>query len=169
MSSHVPVAMPVVLSARYAVQIEGVTCSRNAAVSTEPRPARPNRLAAVMSSAVHASASAVGRRGIPAPRRASITASAPASTVAETAGTSAVQNPDSAKYPAQAALLTLVSAAHDQDTPAVSPVRARRASWGRNCGTARIAATRGSNLTTACIGDPSVARQESFAMKVYCE
>src|SRR5215469_91214 len=63
----------------------------------------------------------------------------------------------------------LVSAAHDQDTPAVSPVRARRASWGRNCGTARIAATRGSKLTTACIGDPSVARQEGFAMKVYCE
>jgi len=96
MSSHVPVAMPVVLSARYAVQIEGVTCSRNAAVSTEPRPARPDRPAAAMSSAAHASASAAGRRGNPA-LRASITASVPASTVAEMAGTSAVQNPDSAK------------------------------------------------------------------------
>ena len=50
-----------------------------------------------MSSAVHASASAAGRRGNPAPRRASITASVPASTVAEMAGTSAVQKPDSAK------------------------------------------------------------------------
>src|SRR5215468_293642 len=63
----------------------------------------------------------------------------------------------------------LVSAAHDQDTPAVSPVRARRASWGRNCGTARIAAARGSKLKTARIGDPRVARQVgSFATKFYC-
>src|SRR5689334_23831815 len=77
------------------------------------------------------------------------------------AGASAVQKPDSAKYPAQAALLMLVSAAHDQDTPAVSPVRRRRASWGRNCGTARTAAIRGSRLKTACTGDPSVDRMEA--------
>ncbi|HEX6522182.1 MAG TPA: hypothetical protein VF070_19580 [Streptosporangiaceae bacterium] len=77
------------------------------------------------------------------------------------AGTSAVQNPDSAKYPAQAALLTLVSAAHDHDTPAVSPVRRKRASWGRNCGTARTAATSGSKLKMARIDDPSVARKEA--------
>src|SRR5262249_37010659 len=63
----------------------------------------------------------------------------------------------------------LVSAAHAQDTPAVSPVRARRASWGRNCGTARIAATRGRKLKMACMGDPSVARHGSFAVKVYCD
>src|SRR5260370_34981426 len=61
----------------------------------------------------------------------------------------------------------LVSAAHDQDTPAVSPVRRRRASWGRNCGTARIAATRGSKPNTTCIGDPSVARVEALAATVY--
>ena len=63
----------------------------------------------------------------------------------------------------------LVSAAHDQDTPAVSPVRCRRASWGRNCGTARIAAASGSKLNTACIGGPSVARLESLVMTVYSE
>jgi hypothetical protein len=97
MSSHVPVAIPVVSSARYAVQTEGVTCSRNATVSAVPRPARPDRPARVMSSAAQASASAAGRRGIPAPRRVSITASVPASSVAEKAGTSAVQNPESVK------------------------------------------------------------------------
>src|SRR6476469_8624668 len=166
MSSHVPAAMPVVRSARYAVQTEGVTCSRKAAVRAVPRLARPDRPAAV-SSAAHASVSAAGRRGNPVPLRASITASAPASTVAEMAGASAVQKPDSAKYPAQAALLMLVSAAHDQDTPAVSPVRRRRASWGRNCGTARTAAIRGSELKTACTGDPLRRLDGSLTTKVY--
>ena len=96
MSSHVPVAMPVVRLARYAVQTEGVTCSTKATVSAVPRPARPDRPAAAMSSPAHASASAAGRRGNPV-RRASMTACVPASSVAEMAGTSAVQNPDSAK------------------------------------------------------------------------
>ncbi|MBV9796057.1 MAG: hypothetical protein JO016_19200 [Actinobacteria bacterium] len=50
-----------------------------------------------ISRAAHPTATAAGRRGTPAPRRVYITASTAASTVAETAGTSAVQNPDSAK------------------------------------------------------------------------
>jgi len=41
MSSHVPEEMPVGRTVRYAVQTEGVTWSRNAAVSSAPRPARP--------------------------------------------------------------------------------------------------------------------------------
>src|SRR5215467_13462817 len=63
----------------------------------------------------------------------------------------------------------LVSSAHDPDTSAVSPVRARRASWGRNCGTARIAATRGSKLKTARTGiSLLLGWVGSFATKVYC-
>jgi hypothetical protein len=49
-------------------------------------------------------------------------------------------------------LFTLVSAAHDHDTPAVVPARRTRTSWGRNCGTARNAAASGSNANTVCIG-----------------
>jgi hypothetical protein len=49
-------------------------------------------------------------------------------------------------------LFTLVRAAHDHDTPAVVPARRTRVSCGRNCGTARNAATRGSNGYTVCIG-----------------
>src|SRR6476660_7728008 len=41
MSSHVPEEMPVGRAVRYAVQSEGVTWSRNAAVSSAPRPAWP--------------------------------------------------------------------------------------------------------------------------------
>ena len=71
------------------------------------------------------------------------------------AGTSAVQKPDSAKYASQAALFTLVSAAHDHDTPAVVPARRALNSCGRNCGTARNAATSGSDANTVCIGTVS--------------
>ena len=59
------------------------------------------------------------------------------------------------------ALVPAISATVLAGTLAVSPVRRRRASWGRNCGTARIAATSGSKLNTACIDDPSVARMEA--------
>jgi len=43
----------------------------------------------------------------------------------------------------QAALLTPVKAAQDQDTPAVSPVVASLWIWGRNCGTAQQVAVIG--------------------------
>jgi hypothetical protein len=66
--------------------------------------------------------------------------------VTDVAGTSAVQNRESAKYAIHPPLLTLVRAAHDQDTPAVSPVRQTRVSWGRNCGTANTAAATGSQF-----------------------
>ena len=64
--------------------------------------------------------------------------------------------------------MTLVSAAHDQDTPAVSPVRRSRASWGRNWGTASIAATSGSKLRAARIDNPPVVWRESQITTFYC-
>jgi hypothetical protein len=73
----------------------------------------------------------------------SIVASAPARSVAEEAGTSAVQNPESAKYANQAALFTLVSVAHDQETPAVSSVPLSLRTCGRNWGIANAVAAIG--------------------------
>src|SRR5262249_46654103 len=81
-----------------------------------------------------------------------------ANTVAATAGTSAVQNPDSAKYTSHAALFTLVSAAQDHDTPAVEADRRRAlANCGRNCGTANATATNGNDSNRALI-DVLIAR-----------
>ena len=54
MSSHVPEEMPVGRAVRYAVQTEGVTWSRNAAVSSAPRPARPAAAPAAASVIAHA-------------------------------------------------------------------------------------------------------------------
>jgi hypothetical protein len=67
----------------------------------------------------------------------------PARTVAKEDGTSAVQYPERAKYASQAALLRLVSVAHDQETPAVSSVPLSLRIWGRNCGIANAVAANG--------------------------
>jgi hypothetical protein len=67
-----------------------VTCTTKAAVSSVPRPVRPATAKAAASTATQAPTSAAGR-ALACPRRASIVASAPASSVAEQAGTSAVQ------------------------------------------------------------------------------
>ena len=61
MSSHVPEEMPVGRAVRYAVQTEGVTWSRNAAVSSAPRPARPAAAPAAASVIAHAAIRAAGR------------------------------------------------------------------------------------------------------------
>jgi hypothetical protein len=94
------------------------------------------------SSALHAVVSISGRD--PARTRpVSMIASSPARMATDTEGTSAVQYRASAKYAVQAALLTQVSAAHDQETPTVSAVDQRRRIWGTNCGTAKAAAATG--------------------------
>ena len=82
---------------RYTVHTDGVTWSAKATARAEPSPVRPDAAAAVSSTIAHAEASTRGRFGMPPPRRASTTASWPDKTVAEMAGTSAVQKPDSAK------------------------------------------------------------------------
>jgi hypothetical protein len=97
MSSQVPRDTPVVSRDRYTVHTDGVTCSANATARAEPSPARPDTAAAVTSTIAHAETSTRGRFGRPPPRRASTTARYPDSKVAEKAGTSAVQKPDSAK------------------------------------------------------------------------
>jgi hypothetical protein len=75
---------------RYAVHTEGVTWSRNAAVSSAPRPARPATAPAAASVIAHAAIRAAGR-GPGRRRRRSMTASVPARSVADVDGTSAVQ------------------------------------------------------------------------------
>ena len=151
--------------------------SRKATVRAVPRPMRPNRLVAVMSSAVHAKASAAGRRGTPAPRRASITARARARARRRDGGNERGPETRQREVAGPGGVVDARQRGpRHQDTPAVSPVRARRASWGRNCGAARIAAASGSRLKTACIDDPSVARiktlQRHFMAKItmsYCQ
>jgi hypothetical protein len=96
-SSQVTRETPAVSLDRYTVHTDGVTCSRKATARAEPSPARPNTAAAVSSTTAHTDVSAMGRFGTPPPRPASTTASHPDKTVAEMAGTSAVQKPDSAK------------------------------------------------------------------------
>jgi hypothetical protein len=139
--------MPDTSADRYAFHTDGVVWMMNDTVSATPRPARPKSASATVSRAAHPVAAVAARAGSPS-RRASSTASVPARSVADTDGTRAVHSRDSAKYPVQAPLLTLVSAAHVHDTPAVSPVRWSRASCGRNCGTAKIAASSGSRPMT---------------------
>jgi len=132
---------------RYAVQTDGVTWMTNATVSAVPIPPRPAATQDATSTAAQAATIAAARHGTP-PRRPSSSASTPASAVAQIAGTSAVHSRDRAKYTIQPPLSTLVSAAHDHDTPLVSPVRRTPASCGRNCGTANAAAATGSPLRT---------------------
>jgi hypothetical protein len=82
---------------RYTVHTDGVTWSRKATARAEPSPARPNATPAVSSTTAHTDVSTMDSFGMPPPRRASSTASNPDAAVAEIAGTSAVQKPDSAK------------------------------------------------------------------------
>jgi hypothetical protein len=156
-SSHVPREMPVTASDRYAFHTDGVVWMMNDTVSAVPRPARPESTPTAVSRAAHPAGPAAARAGNPS-RRASSTARVPARSVADTDGTRAVHRWDSAKYPVQAPLLTLVSAAHVHDTPAVSPVRRSRASCGRNCGTAKIAASSGSKAMTLRTESPPCLR-----------
>jgi hypothetical protein len=82
---------------RYTVHTDGVTWSAKATARAEPSPVRPNAAAALSSTTAHADTSTMGRFGMPPPRLASTIASCPDRRVAEMAGTSAVQKPDSAK------------------------------------------------------------------------
>jgi hypothetical protein len=96
-SSQVPRETPAVSLDRYTVHTDGVTWSRKATARAEPSPVRPDTAAAVSSTAAHTDTSTEGRFGMPPPRRASTAARSPDRRVAEMAGTSAVQKPDSAK------------------------------------------------------------------------
>ena len=62
----------------------------------------------------------------------------------------------------------LVSAAHDQDTPAVPPVP-QACQLGQELRHGEDRGRQGSKLKTACIDDPFVARMESPATTVYGE
>jgi hypothetical protein len=111
-------------------------------VSRVPRPARPLAKPATTSTAAHApSDAAVRARTRDGP--ASMAVSRPASSVTEHEGTSALQSRDRAKYAIHAALLTVVSAAHDQETPAVSRVALSFSTCGRNCGIPKAVAATG--------------------------
>src|SRR5215472_8111276 len=114
----------------------------NAAVRSVPRPVRPATAYPVTSVAAHVPIR-MDCSGLACRRRVSITASVPASSVADDDGMSAVQYRARAKYAIQAALLRPVSAAHDQETPAASWVARSLRIWGRNCGTANAAAAIG--------------------------
>ena len=142
MSSHVAHETPVGLAVRYAAQMDGATWTAKAAVSSVPSPARPESAPAAASSAAHP-AIRPADPGSACPRRVSMSASSPASSVAAVAGTSALQYPASVKYAIQAALLMLVSSAHAHETPAVSRVARSLTICGRNCGIARVVAAMG--------------------------
>jgi hypothetical protein len=90
MSSQVPAATPVGCAVRWAVQSEGVTWRTKATVSSVPRPARPATVTPAIRSATQPLIRTAGRvlAGL---RRVSMIVSVPASSVAEAAGTSAVQ------------------------------------------------------------------------------
>jgi hypothetical protein len=142
MSSHVARETPVGLAVRYAVQMDGATWTANAAVSSVPSPARPKSAPAAAISAAHPVITQAERASA-SPRRLSMSASRPASSVAAIAGTSALQYLASAKYAIQAALLRLVSRAHAQERPAASSVARSLTICGRNCGIARVVAAMG--------------------------
>lgn len=88
--------MPVGSVVRNAVHSDGITCSTKLAASSDPKATRPPIANAPASNATQATIASVGR-SLAWPRRARITAKAPASTAADDAGARAVQNEDSQK------------------------------------------------------------------------
>ena len=96
MSVQVPAEMPLGRAVRYAVHSDGATCTTNAAARSVPRPVRPAAPQTVASAAAHAPIAA-RERGCASPRAVSMIVSAPASSVTEQAGISAVQYWNSAK------------------------------------------------------------------------
>jgi hypothetical protein len=141
-SVHVPGEIPLGRSVRYAVHTDGAAWSAKAPVSAAPSPALPAARPTATSSATHTETSAAGL-ACARPRRASIVASAAASSDAEHDGTRAVQYCESVKYAIHAALFALVSVAHDHETPAASPVARSLRICGRNWGMANAAAANG--------------------------
>ncbi len=76
--------------------MDGATWPAKAAVSAVPSPMRPARAPITISAADQPAMTSVARRPR-CPRRASMTASRPASSTAAEAAASALQNPDSTK------------------------------------------------------------------------